>query len=154
MSIGTVLGMTIGAVLGMTGLFGHCTRLNSYGECSQSARRRYARMDAKRCARCSWSGHCPARGHDGVTPVTLRWSLSEVAALSRRRRECAKEFKDDYRLRSGIEATNSEYKRPYGGGRFRVRGSPAVARTVKFKFIALNIKRWTRSAQKARNAAA
>ncbi len=124
------------------------------GECSRSARRRYARMDAKRCARCSWPGRCPARGNDGVTTVTLRWSLSEGATSARRRRECTKEFKDDYRLRSGIEATNSEYKRPYGGGRLRVRGSPAVARTVKFKFIALNIKRWTKSAQKTCNAAA
>ena len=124
------------------------------GECGQSSRRRYARMDAERCARCSWPGHCPARGNDGVTPVTLRWSVSEGATSARRRRECTKEFKDDYRLRSGIEATNSEYKRPYGGGRLRVRGSPAVARTVKFKFMALNIKRWTRSAQKTRNQAA
>jgi len=57
-------------------------------------------------------------------------------------------------LRSGIEATNSEYKRAYGGGRLRVRGSPAVTRTVVFKFMALNIRRWTKCAQKTHNQAA
>ncbi|MCP4590265.1 MAG: transposase [bacterium] len=72
----------------------------------------------------------------------------------RRHREQTKEFKDDYRLRSGIEATNSEYKRPYGGGRLRVRGSPAVTRMVKFKFMGLNIRRWTKPARKTRNQAA
>jgi len=129
--------------------------------------RRYARMDAKRCGRCSWTGHCPARRSDDATDmalqsrrresaniVTLRWSPAAGATMARRQRERTKEFKDDYRLRSGIEATNSEYKRFYGGGRLRVRGSPAVKRTVMFKFMALNIRRWTKSAQKTRNQAA
>jgi len=116
--------------------------------------RRYARMDAKRCGRCSWPGHCPARQSDRSTTVTLTWSPSEGATSARRQRERTQEFKDDYRLRSGIEATNSEYKRPYGGGRLRVRGSPAVARTVKFKFMALNIRRWTQPARKTQKQAA
>ncbi len=111
-------------------------------------------MDARRCERCSWAGRCPARRSDRATTVTLTWLPAAGATSARRRRECTKEFKDDYRLRSGIEATNSEYKRPYGGGRLRVRGSPAVARTVKFKFMALNIRRWTKPAQKAQNQAA
>jgi hypothetical protein len=110
--------------------------------------RRYARMDAHRCGRCSWPGRCPARRRDRATPVTLRWSPSAGATSARRRREQTQAFKDDYRIRSGIEATNSEYKRPYGGGRLRVRGSPAVRRTVKFKFMALNIRRWTRPTSK------
>jgi len=110
--------------------------------------RRYARMDAKKCGRCAWSGACPARRSDragAVTrrsqrrdragTVTLRWSPAAAATMARRHRERTKEFKDGYRLRSGIEATNSEYKRPYGGGRLRVRGSPAVTRTVMFKFM-------------------
>jgi len=116
--------------------------------------RRYARMDARRCSRCSWSGRCPARRHDRATVVTLTWSPAAGATSARRRRERTKEFKDGYRLRSGIEATNSEYKRFYGGGRLRVRGSPAVTRTVKFKFMALNIRRWTKPAQKTRSQAA
>jgi hypothetical protein len=122
------------------------------GACGKA--RRYARMDAKRCGRCSWPGHCPARRSDRATTVPLRWSPSAGATSARRHRERTKEFKDGYRLRSGIEATNSEYKRAYGGGRLRVRGSPAVARTVKFKFMALNIRRWTRPARKTQNQAA
>jgi len=122
------------------------------GACGKD--RRYARMDAKRCGRCSWKGECPARRSDRATIVTLRWSPSGGATSARRFRERTKEFKDVYRLRSGIEATNSEYKRPYGGGRLRVRGSPAVARTVKFKFMALNIRRWTKPARKTQDQAA
>ena len=59
------------------------------------------------------------------------------ATSARRHRERTKEFKDGYRLRSGFEATNSEYKRRYGGGRLRVRGSPAVIRTVKLNLTRL-----------------
>jgi len=120
---------------------------------SRGKSRQYARMDAKRCGRCSWPGHCPARRSDRAT-VTLTWSPSAGATSARRYRERTKEFKDGYRLRSGIEATNSEYKRPYGGGRLRVRGSPAVTRTVKFKFMALNIRRWTKPARKTQDQAA
>ncbi len=124
------------------------------GACGKAGRRRYARMDARRCGRCSWAGRCAARRRDRAGTVTLTWLPSAGATSARRQRERTKEFKDGYRLRSGIEATNSEYKRPYGGGHLRVRGSPAVTRTVKFKFMALNIRRWTRPARKAQNRAA
>jgi len=146
----------------------HCPMGQTPAEQGVSSRnRRYARMDAKQCERCQWTGRCPAWRSDrannvsllsqrsgGAGTVTLRWSLAAGATMARRQRERTKEFKDDYRLRSGIEATNSEYKRFYGGGRLRVRGSPAVTRTVMFKFIALNIRRWTMSAQKTQNQAA
>ncbi len=121
---------------------------------SRGQHRRYARMDAKRCGQCSWEGQCPARRRGRGVAVTLTWSPASGATSARRHRERTKEFKDGYRLRSGIEATNSEYKRPYGGGCLRVRGSPAVARTVKFKFMALNIRRWTKPARKTQNQAA
>jgi hypothetical protein len=85
--------------------------------------------------------------------MTLTWSPAGGATSARRREEKGKPLKDRYRLRSGIEATNSEYKRGYGGGRLRVRGRPAVDRTVKFKFMALNIKRWAIATQQAGDAA-
>jgi len=124
------------------------------GQCGKSGNRRYAHMDVERCARCRWLGDCPATWSERAGSMALRWSPSAGATSARRRREPTKEFKDAYRLRSGIEATNSEYKRPYGGGRLRVRGSPAVARTVKFKFMALNIRRWTKPARKVLDQAA
>ncbi len=116
-------------------------------------RRRYARMDLAHCAECPLLGACPARWSDRDQTMTLTWSPAEGATSARRREEKGKPFKDRYRLRSGIEATNSEYKRGYGGGRLRVRGRPAVDRTVKFKFMALNIKRWAIAIQQAGDAA-
>jgi hypothetical protein len=121
---------------------------------AEKDQRRYARMDVERCANCHRLMRCPAQWSDRAETMTLRWSPSQGATSARRRREQTKAFKDGYRIRSGIEATNSEYKRFYGGGRLRVRGSPAVTRTVKFKFMALNIRRWTRPARKARDQAA
>ena len=86
--------------------------------------------------------------------MTFTWSPAEGATAARRRAEQTPAFKTRYRIRSGIEATNSEYKGPYGGGRLRVRGHPAVARTVKLKFMALNIRRWMRAARETAREAA
>jgi hypothetical protein len=122
--------------------------------CEKTGHRRYARMDVGRCADCRFLARCPAQWSDRTQTMTLRWTPSRGATSARRRREQTKEFKDDYRLRSGIEATNSEYKRPFEGGRLRVRGRPAVDRTVKFKFMALNIRRWTKPAPKTHQHAA
>jgi hypothetical protein len=124
------------------------------GSCGKAGHRRYAHLHAERCVECLWFYRCPARWSERAQHMVLRWSPSEGATSARRHREQSKAFKDGYRLRSGIEATNSEYKRAYGGGRLRVRGSPAVTRTVKFKFMALNIRRWTKPARKTQNQAA
>ena len=55
------------------------------------------------------------------------------------------EWKDRYRIRSGIEATNSELKRAHGIGRLRVRRMVKVCFAVACKVIACNIKRWARA---------
>jgi hypothetical protein len=56
------------------------------------------------------------------------------------------EWKDRYRIRAGIEATNSELKRAHGIGRLRVRRLPKVCFAVACKIIACNIKRWAKAA--------
>jgi len=56
-----------------------------------------------------------------------------------------KEWKDRYRIRSGIEATNSELKRSHGFGRLRVRRVAKVCFAVACKLIACNVKRWARA---------
>jgi hypothetical protein len=56
------------------------------------------------------------------------------------------EWKDRYRIRGGIEATNSELKRAHGLGRLRVRRGPRVRLAVAAKLTACNIKRWLRAA--------
>ena len=55
------------------------------------------------------------------------------------------EWKDRYKIRSGIEATNSELKRSHGLGRLRVRRAAKVCFAVACKVIACNIKRWARA---------
>jgi len=55
------------------------------------------------------------------------------------------EWKNRYKIRSGIEATNSELKRSHGIGRLRVRRAAKVCFAVACKVIACNIKRWAKA---------
>ena len=55
------------------------------------------------------------------------------------------EWKDRYKIRSGIEATNSELKRAHGIGRLRLRRAAKVCFAVACKLIACNIKRWAKA---------
>ncbi len=57
------------------------------------------------------------------------------------------EWKDRYKIRSGVEATNSELKRSHGIGKLRVRRAPKVCFAVAFKVIACNIKRWAKASE-------
>jgi Transposase DDE domain/Transposase domain (DUF772) len=54
-------------------------------------------------------------------------------------------WKDRYKIRAGIEATNSELKRAHGIGRLRVRRAAKVCFAVACKIIACNIKRWAKA---------
>jgi hypothetical protein len=55
------------------------------------------------------------------------------------------EWKARYKIRSGIEATNSELKRSHGIGKLRVRRAVKVCFAVACKVIACNIKRWAKA---------
>lgn len=55
------------------------------------------------------------------------------------------QWKERYRIRAGIEATNSELKRAHGIGHLRVRRLAKVCFAVACKVIACNIKRWARA---------
>lgn len=54
-------------------------------------------------------------------------------------------WRERYRIRAGIEATNSELKRAHGIGHLRVRRLAKVCFAVACKVIACNIKRWARA---------
>jgi len=56
------------------------------------------------------------------------------------------EWKQQYKIRAGIEATMSELKRRHGMGKLRVRRAPKVCFSVACKVIACNIKRWAKAA--------
>ena len=55
------------------------------------------------------------------------------------------QWKDRYKIRSGIEATMSELKRSHGFGKLRVRRIAKVSFAVACKVIACNIKRWAKA---------
>ena len=55
---------------------------------------------------------------------------------------CTPAFKEQHKIRSGIEATNSELKRCHGFGKLRVRGRPRFTLAVHLKVLALNVKRY------------
>ena len=57
-------------------------------------------------------------------------------------RQKTPEWKERYKIRSGIEATMSELKRSHGMGKLRVRRRPKVHFVVACKVTACNIKRW------------
>lgn len=59
----------------------------------------------------------------------------------RRREEATEVFRERYRIRSGIEGTNSGLKRRMGLARLRVRGSPRVFASILLKITGWNILR-------------
>jgi len=58
-----------------------------------------------------------------------------------KRQEASQRFKQKYAIRAGIEATNSELKRPHGMRKLRVRREARVRLAVYFKALACNLKR-------------
>jgi len=50
-------------------------------------------------------------------------------------------YNERYKIRGGIEGTNSGLKRRVGLGRLRVRGRPAVFHAIYFKIAGWNILR-------------
>ena len=107
------------------------------------------------CRSCTMLDRCPVRAPSHRTQGCLpRDTLGdfrlEITPELRLRDEMyalqqTTEWKDRYRIRSGIEATNSELKRAHGIGRLKVRRLPRVCLAVALKITACNIKRWARA---------
>jgi hypothetical protein len=72
----------------------------------------------------------------------VRFTPADVAVAKRRVEQETPEFKERYKIRSGIEATNSEAKRCHGLAKLRVRRRPRVELSVRLKVLGLNIKRY------------
>ncbi len=115
----------------------------------------HAIFDGEICRCCKMLDQCPVRtpnhrdrgchARDTVGDFRL-----EITPEIRLRDEMysiqqTNEWKDRYRIRSGIEATNSELKRSHGLGRLRVRRATKVCFAVACKLTACNIKRWTKA---------
>lgn len=102
------------------------------------------------CVFCPYLDRCPASGSGRRRYV--HYQEKDVRLSIRRAYEATAEFKDRYRMRSGVEATMSQLDRLTGIKHLRVRGRPAVRLAATLKVSGLNILRAT-CARKARKIA-
>ena len=115
----------------------------------------HAIFDGDICRSCTMLDRCPVRAPNhrakGCSPRDTSGDFRlEVTAELRLRDEMyalqqTAQWKERYRIRAGIEATNSELKRVHGIGHLRVRRLAKVCFAVACKIIACNIKRWARA---------
>jgi hypothetical protein len=95
---------------------------------------------SKQCRRCPLRDQCPTEKRRGRR--VLRFGAADVAVARRRVEQETTRFKERHKIRSGIEATNSELKRSHGLAKLRVRRRPRVGLAVRLKALALNVKRY------------
>lgn len=99
------------------------------------------KFDGSKCTTCRLAGRCPAKIRGRDVEAVVRVNLEEANLQQRRRAEANGEFRPRYRIRAGVEGTNSELKRRHGLGKLRVRGEKRVRLAVYFKALACNVKR-------------
>jgi len=96
-------------------------------------------MPGSTCSQCEFRKECPVeKCRDGYC---LYHTAKQRRLAGRRREENTDVFRDRYRIRGGIEGTNSGLKRKTGLGRLRVRGRPAVFQAIYLKIAGWNILR-------------
>ncbi len=115
----------------------------------------HAIFDGNICRKCSVLDQCPVRAPNhrkrGCKPQdTVGDFRLEITPELRLRDQMYSnqqtiEWKEQYKIRSGIEATMSELKRSHGIGKLRVRRAAKVCFAVACKVIACNIKRWAKA---------
>lgn len=108
-----------------------------------SKNRLVAAFCKKTCQTCPRQGDCPVLIEKKA--AYLRYDLPALRCACRRAWEQTPEFKEEFRWRSGIEGTNSQFKSQLGGDRLRVRGMVSVRLVVTFKALGLNIFRCARA---------
>ena len=91
------------------------------------------------CRACPLNARCPQKRESCFSVVTI--NPKQVRLIERRRHEKTDDFKNKYRVRSGIESTNSLLKRVTGLGRLRVRGRKAVFMSIQLKVAGWNVLR-------------
>jgi hypothetical protein len=96
-------------------------------------------MPQSACGRCEYIDQCPVKKsrHD----YQLDHTAKERRLAGRRREEATEVFHQRYRIRGGIEGTNSGLKRRTGLGQLRVRGQPRVFSSILLKVTGWNILR-------------
>jgi hypothetical protein len=94
------------------------------------------------CLNCPNQGQCPVKG--GKKSNYLRYTNKDLRLAKRRQQERSSDFIEQYALRSGVEATMSEYDRLTGIKHLRVRGLKKVRFSAILKAIGINIFRAAR----------
>jgi len=102
-------------------------------------------MPDSACGACEYYDQCPAtKKRNGYQ---LDHTSKQRRTASRRREEATDVFRERYKIRGGIEGTNSGLKRRTGMGRLRVRGGPRVFHAIYLKVAGWNILRASVSAK-------
>ena len=96
-------------------------------------------MPDSACGPCEFRKQCPVK--KGPVGYCLAHTAKERRLAGRRRETATEVFRERYRIRGGIEGTNSGLKRRTGLGRLRVRGRPAVFHAIYLKIAGWNILR-------------
>ncbi len=96
-------------------------------------------MPSSTCSQCEFRKECPVeKCRDGYC---LYHTAKQRRLAGRRREEATDVFRERYRIRGGIEGTNSGLKRKTGLGQLRVRGKPRVFHSILLKIVGWNILR-------------
>jgi len=98
----------------------------------------WALFSKESCAGCLFYDDCPVKGK---RKKRIEWNREKLAITKRRREVTTREFKERYKMRSGIEATNSELKNKHGAAKLKVRGYQRIDLAMTMKSLAVNIKR-------------
>jgi len=96
----------------------------------------------EKCNHCARQDSCPSQ--KGKKGYRLNYKKGEVQTALHRQYEQSEEFKEKYRYRSGIEATNSRYINMTGARRLRYRGLLSVDYAASLKALGINIFRSVR----------
>jgi len=96
-------------------------------------------MPESACSRCEFYEQCPVAKRNGQ--YRLEHTAKQRRLNARRREQDTEVFRERYKIRSGIEATNSGLKRKTGLGQLRVRGAPAVFHAILLKVAGWNMLR-------------
>lgn len=96
-------------------------------------------MPKSACRQCEFHKQCPVKKtRDGYQ---LEHTAKQRRLAGRRCEQNTEVFRERYKIRGGIEGTNSGLKRKTGLGRLRVRGKPAVFHAIYLKITGWNIMR-------------
>ena len=119
---------------------GHAPISTHYNEQRDSV---YAKMDPSVCQGCPLLENCKVQRNKktGKPNGRIQYRGDAPRAAQRRRHEQSDEFRNRYRWRAGIEATNSCLKRAMGLGRLRVRSMAAVKTAILLKLTGWNLMR-------------